>query len=216
MFFGSRSVPIVFWLAGSLVLSGCIGTTALSQLDQARPLGDPFSQELYKNYSFLARSFGDVGTPTSGSPFDVEESIHLGSSNLRVADVANAFAQKALVSAQGDEVLPEPPPNETAQADSVRLRLLRALGQGRDKAPVEAARAQADYDCWVLDGRADALRRASQQCRRSFDTSLTLLEANLNAGPAAPPVPAAAAVPAPASAPATPVMKSPPAPAKSS
>jgi OOP family OmpA-OmpF porin len=185
MLFRACSLPFAACLA--LLLSGCIGTTALTQLDQAHPLGDPFSQELYKNYSFLARSFGDVGTPTSGSPFDVEDSIHLGGTNLGVADVANAFAQKAIVAAQGDEVLPEPPPTETAATESVRLRLLRALDQGRNKSPAHAARAQADYDCWVLDARAEALRRAAQQCRRSLDDSLAVLESDLAPGPTPPP-----------------------------
>ena len=206
MLLGPRSISAAACLAGVLFLSGCIGTTALTQLEQAHPLGDPFSQELYKDYSFLARSFGDVGTPTSGSPFDVEDSIHLGSTNLRVADVANAFAQKALVAAQGDDVLPEPPPSETAETESIRLRLLRALDQGRYKSPAHSARAQADYDCWVLDGRADALRRAAQQCRRSLDASIAVLEADLAPAPAAPPV---TAVPPPGPPPA----QSPPAPA---
>src|SRR5689334_20882633 len=122
MSFSSR-LTLPFPCLTATLLTGCIGTTALTQLDQTHPLGDPFSQELYKNYSFLARSFGDVGTPTSGSPFDVEDSIHLGGTNLRVADVANAFAEKAIVAAQGDEVLPEPPPAETAPVESIRLRL---------------------------------------------------------------------------------------------
>jgi len=194
MRFGSRCALLVLCLA-TTSLSGCIGTTALTELDQAHPLGDPFSQELYKNYSFLARSFGDVGTPTSGSPFDVENSIHLGGTNLRVADVANAFAQKAIIAAQGDEVLPEPPPTDAAATESVRLRLLRALDQGRNKSPAHAARAQADYDCWVLDGRADDLRRAARQCRRSLDTSLAMLEADLAPAPAPPASPSAAAAP---------------------
>jgi hypothetical protein len=177
------------WMIAALAASGCVGTTALGTLEQVHPIGDPFSQELYKNYAFLARSFGDVGTPTSGSPFDVGDSIHLGSMSLRVADVANAFAEKAITAAQGDEVLPEPPPNDTAQAEAIRLRLLRALDQGRDKAPAHAARAQADYDCWVLDNRANSLRKAAQQCRRSLDTSLAMLESDLAAAPAAVPAP---------------------------
>lgn len=177
--------PLTVCIAAVIGAAGCVGTTALSTLDQSHPIGDPFSQQLYKNYAFLARSFGDVGTPTSGSPFDVGDSIHLGSVSLRVADVANAFAEKAITAAQGDEVLPEPPPAETPAAEAVRLRLLRALDQGREKAPARAARAQADYDCWALDSRADLLRKAAQECRRSLDTSLAMLESDVSAAPAA-------------------------------
>src|SRR6476646_4320205 len=50
--------------AAAAGVAGCVGTTALSQLDQARALGGPFSQALFKNYASLARSFGTVGTPS--------------------------------------------------------------------------------------------------------------------------------------------------------
>jgi len=166
-----------------LVLNGCIGTTALSKLGLVRPLGDPFSQALYSNYAFLARSFGDVGMPRSGTPFDVEQSIQLGSGRLDIADVANAFAQKALAAASGDSVLPEPAADDLKDSSTLRLQLLRDLDNGRDKSPVHAARAQADYDCWIINARTDALVKASGQCRQSLTASLALLERDLAPGP---------------------------------
>lgn len=160
-------------------VSGCVGTTALSDLEQARPLGGPFSQALFRNYAALAHSFGTVGTPTSGTPFDAAQSMSLGSMSADVADIANIYAGKAIESAQGAEILPEQPDTSLADSEGLRLKLLADLDQGRDRAPESAARAQADYDCWIINARSDELRRASQECRRSFGYTLGRLEREL-------------------------------------
>jgi hypothetical protein len=148
---------------------------------------------LFANYAFLARSFGDVGMPRSGQPFDVTHSVQLGSVSLDVADVANAYAIKAITAANGEEILPEDPPAALPGADALHFQLLRDLDKGRDKAPEHAARAQVDYDCWVMNARSDRLRRASQACRQSLTAALARLEQDLvppPPPPAAPPIPA--------------------------
>jgi hypothetical protein len=173
-------------------LSGCVGTTALSQLAQTRPIGGPFSQAQFKDYALIAQSFGTVGTPSSGTPFDASNSISLGSMSSSVADIANTYAEKALATAQGDEILPEEPNTALKGSEELRLQLLRDLDQGRDRAPQHAARAQADYDCWIVNARSDELQRASRQCRRSLGFTLAQLEADLSVAPppaAAPPPP---------------------------
>ncbi|HEY4114666.1 MAG TPA: hypothetical protein VGM17_11470 [Rhizomicrobium sp.] len=191
-------------------MSGCVGTSALSHLGQVRPLGSPFSQALYANYAFLARSFGDVGMPRSGQPFDASHTIELGSISLAVADVANAYAAKAVEAANGDEILPENPPPDLPGADALHFQLLRDLDKGRDKAPEHAARAQADFDCWVVDARSDELQRASQACRRSLTASLARLEQDLVPPPPPPAAPPSAAPTAPVqTGPAPPVIPSP-------
>ena len=186
-----RHLPSLLLCAAAPLLTGCIGTTALSQLEQARPLGGPFSQALFRNYASLAHSFGAVGTPTSGTPFDAEESISLGSMSADVADIANAYASKAIATAQGDEILPELGDPALKDSETLHLQLLRDLAQGRDVAPTAAARAQADYDCWILDARSNELQRAAAQCRRSLSYSLAQLERDL-ASQAPPPAPAQA------------------------
>jgi len=187
----SRFIPAI--IALSLTLSGCIGTSALDELDQSRAIGSAFSQALYKDYSFLARSFGDVGPSKNGSAFDSDESIELSDVTADVADLANAYAEKALAAAKGDEVLPEAPPTDMADADTLRLRLLKDLDQGRDKAPIDAARAQVDYDCWIMNSRVPSMQRAAQSCRRSVEASLAQLERDLGTAPALAPAPEAAA-----------------------
>ncbi|MFL5238474.1 MAG: hypothetical protein ACJ8EL_12895 [Rhizomicrobium sp.] len=194
-----RLVPLLMTAAASFTLAGCVGTTALSELEQARPIGGPFSQALFKNYAALAHSFGTVGTPTSGTPFDADQSFEMGSMSSDVADIANTYAQKAIATAQGDEILPEGPDVAAPDSEAMHLHLLAALDQGRDKVPDQAARAQADYDCWVINARSDELRRASQQCRRSLSVTLARLENDLAAS-APPPTTAT-----PQAAPTTPV-----------
>src|ERR1700759_3903083 len=98
---------------------------------------------MFKNYAYLARSFGEVGTP-NGSTFDQEGSMSMSDSDSDVSSLAGDYVRKALDAAKGDEVAPEPPPDDNAQA--IRVRLIKALDEGRDRFPVDAARAQADYD----------------------------------------------------------------------
>jgi outer membrane protein OmpA-like peptidoglycan-associated protein len=82
----------------------------------------------------------------------------------------------------------------------MRGRLIRAVAAGKTGAPDQAARAQADYDCWILDSNVAALEPAAQACRTALDGSLLALE---NAGRPAPPPPVAQIAPpvAPAAAP---------------
>lgn len=180
-------------ILAALTLAGCAGTTIFDDLDAAQPTGSPFSQALFKDYAALARSFGTQSEPSTES-FDAQGSMSLTSSDATTESLAVAFAQKALTAAKGEEPLPEAAPDGDTDAEAMRLRLLRALDQGREKAPEDAARAQADFDCWVLNGKVNSQKSASVQCRHSLDISLGQLERDLN-----PPAPVA---PPPATAPA--------------
>jgi len=181
-----RLLPV----AAALALAACTGNGLLDDLDQAQPVGSPFTQALFKDYAYLARSFGP--NAASGGAFDSDNSMPLADVDSDVADVASAFAQKALDSAKGDEVLPEPAPEDDTNAEALRQRLLKDLGDGRDKFPVDAALAQAQYDCWIMDGRVASLQSASGQCRRALDSALAQLEHELNPAPPPPPAPTAA------------------------
>lgn len=160
--------------------------------------------------------------PRSGQPFDVAHTVQLGSLTLDVADVANDYAIKAISAASGNEILPEDPPATLAGSDALHFELLRDLDKGRDKAPEHAARAQADYDCWVMNARSSRLQHASQACRRSLTASLARLEQDLvpppppaNAPPTpAPTAPVQTAPEPPATAPVTPAAPGPAAPSQ--
>lgn len=175
-------------VAAALALSACAGNGLLDQLDQTQPTGSDFSKALFKNYSYLAHSFGDAGGEAS-TAFDADNSLSLSGGNGDVADLATAYAQKALDAAQGQEVLPEPAPDGDADAATMRDRLLKSLEDGRSKFPDDAARAQAEYDCWIMDRSVAGLDQAAAQCRRGLDAALSQLEHELN--PAPPPAPVA-------------------------
>jgi OOP family OmpA-OmpF porin len=150
--------------ATSVFLSGCalldIGSSDLDRLKDAEPSGTAFQQAQFKDYAYLARSFG-------GAPSDQVEAL------------ANAYAAKALTAAGGDDVAPETPSNQ--EQSELHARLERGLNAGRDKAPADAARAQADYDCWILNQRIAAQTASSQQCRSSLEDTLAQLEGDVGA-----------------------------------
>jgi OOP family OmpA-OmpF porin len=186
-----QAVVRALTLAAALALSACAGNGLFDELDQAQPIGGPFSQALFKDYSFLARSFGDVDTsaPTS---FDAEEANGEANSQLDTSDLANTFAQKALDAAKGDAVAPEAAPDGDADAAALHDRLLKDIEAGSDKFPEHAARAQVEYDCWILNGRVASQHDAAIQCRHGLDDALAQLEHEINPAPVTPPAPAPA------------------------
>jgi outer membrane protein OmpA-like peptidoglycan-associated protein len=112
--------------------------------------------------------------------------------------LARAFTAKAELADAGTE--PEPEAANGPDQTSMRGRLVRALAAGKDQFPEQAARAQADYDCWVLYGTVPSAAAASQACRTALDSSMLRLETAARPAPPAPP-PAPVAPPAPAPAP---------------
>lgn len=189
-------------LLAALALTGCVGTTVFDDLSSTQPTGSTFAVALFRDYSYLARSFGSTSEPL-GEAFDAANAISLTDEDNSVSGLANAYGRKALEAGKGEEVLPEPAPDGDVDAENVRLELLRDLDDGRDKAPEEAARAQADYDCWVMNSRVDSLATASAACRRSVTRSLARLERELNPTPtASTAAPAEASAPPPAPPPA--------------
>jgi outer membrane protein OmpA-like peptidoglycan-associated protein len=197
--------PALGFAAGCLVL--CLAACAD---DQPAATGSPFSQALYKDYTDLATQAAAAPAPESNSSFFDDPfglvSMFSGSSNPNDL-VVTAFNDKASLAQQGQEPAPEAAPNDpTAQA--MRGRLTRAIAAGKETYPDQAARAQADYDCWVLDSNAAGLASAAQACRTSLDASLLALE---NAARPAPPPPAPVTRFAPL-APIAPVTAAPPPP----
>jgi outer membrane protein OmpA-like peptidoglycan-associated protein len=183
--------------------------------DDDTPAGTPFTRALAKNYTDLsAQAAALPGTAVEGSFFD---SLNPFSSSQISSDVlAKAFAAKAELAGAGTE--PEPEAANGAVQATVRTRLVRALAATKDQFPEQAARAEADYDCWVLYGAVKTAAEASRACGSALETSLTGLEnpAHLASAPAptaptpapdapptassppvATPAPTAAATPAP-------------------
>ncbi|MEP5606864.1 MAG: hypothetical protein ABJP49_00010, partial [Marinobacter alexandrii] len=120
---------------GAVLLSGCAGM----QLDNARmvePKGSDFSTSLYKEYmalselEFLEGDYGD----------------------------SDAFALRAISAANNNPTTPEEisarnlPPANQGELATARRELVEALAAtATEKASVNAAQAQAAFECWMQE-----------------------------------------------------------------
>ncbi len=160
----------------AVALAGCVNFSSLDDLDLVPPPGDPFELALFKNFTFLAHSFGQVGQAQYAA-FDQNASLSISRTDDNLASLANIYAEKALKLSR-DEVV-DPEPSLDIKTHEQRDRLVRALLAGRDAFPRDAARAQADWDCWHLNATVTSQVPASEACRRSFETTLPRLEAEV-------------------------------------
>lgn len=176
-----------------------LGLAACSSDDEEMG-GTPFTQALSKDYNDLAGQASALPAEQVESGFF--NSLNPFSSSDTSSDLlSKAFTAKAELADADTE--PEPEAATGPDQSSLRDRLVRALAAGKDQFPEQAARAQADYDCWVLYGTVPSAAAASQACRTALDSSLLRLEtAARPAPPAPPPAPVAPPAPAPAPAPA--------------
>jgi outer membrane protein OmpA-like peptidoglycan-associated protein len=185
-------------LAAAGVLA--LGLAACSS-DDAEDVGagTPFTQALAKDYGDLsaqaaalpAEPAEDTGFFSSLNPFSDSES----SSDL----LSKAFTAKADLANGGTE--PEAEAATGPDQTTLRARLVRSVAAGKDQFPEQAARAQADYDCWVLYGTVPSAAAAAQACKTALDSSIVRLETAARPAPPPPPM-ASAPVPAPVPAPA--------------
>jgi hypothetical protein len=173
-------------LAAAL-LAGCVNEIALDDLATTKPQGSPFNKALFYNYKAVARSFGSVGA-SAGVAFDHGGSMELTAFDSTVGALANDYAEKALLAARGSVV--EPEPGIDVRTHKMRDRLIRAIERGRDNFPAESARAQVDYDCWMMNATVPAMKRASGKCLDSLNVSLAALETKAKPAPAPAPEPA--------------------------
>jgi OOP family OmpA-OmpF porin len=136
-----------------------------------------------------------------------QEYIGIAQTEYDEADYEHAdlFARKSVAAGNGEMVMPEDPANWMLPADladefvTAARRLLAALdGNGRTKAPSDAARAQAMYDCWIQE---QELRNEGHQaadietCRKGFWDALAAVEVAI--APEPEPEPVAAPAPEP-------------------
>jgi hypothetical protein len=160
----------------AVALAGCVNFSALDDLDTVTPPSDPFEAALFKNYAFLARSFGHVGQAQYDS-YDQAVSLSIATTDESLAGLANSYADRALKLSRDEGV--EPEPSLDIKTHEQRDRLARALVTGRDAFPRDAARAQADWDCWHMNATVASQRTAAEACHNSFEITLPRLEAEL-------------------------------------
>jgi len=185
-----------------LILAGCSSWSwfGLGGTDSAQPTVSAFNQALAKDYDALSQSV-TTGNDTSDGGFFSSPFAHMGVnfwSKSPSETLANAFAAKAQLSAKGGDVAPEP--STDSASESARARLVMAVQAGKDRFPDDAAHAQADYDCWMLDAMVASQETAASQCRASLSGSLARLVADVRPAPPPPPPqpePAQSSAPAP-------------------
>ncbi len=163
-FHSPRRLATLSFLCAGLLLAGCMSD------EDVVASGSPFSQALFRDYTDLATQAAAAPAPQSmesddGFFSDIVNIFDSSPENPAEA-VADAFRAKANRAAVGEEPAPEPAPGD-ATAQGLRARLMRAIAQGKDGFPDQAARAQADFDCWVLDRGAVNLAGEAQACRNA-------------------------------------------------
>jgi len=199
-----RGRRFTMFAAAALLTAGMAACSS----DEDTAEGTPFTQALSKDYTDLsAQAAALPAAPAESSFFD---SINPFSSSDTSSDLlAKAFTAKADLANAGTE--PEPEAGNGAAQTTIRARLTRAIAASKDQFPEQAARAQADYDCWALYRTVASAAAASQACKTALDSSLVRLETGSRP---APPMPAPAPMPAPVTT--APVPPPAPAPAAAS
>jgi OOP family OmpA-OmpF porin len=185
----SRLATIAMLGAATIALSAC---STLFGDDTEEPMalaGTPFSQGLAVAYANLASQAEAIPAEDEGffSAFDIF-------SDSPGQMLQRAFSAKAKMAAAGEEPAPEAAPDASIQP--VQARLVAAVTAGKSRFAELAARAQSDYDCWVLFAMVPAGAPNSAACKSQLDQSLPALESALR--PAPPPPPPAPPMPAPA------------------
>jgi OOP family OmpA-OmpF porin len=143
-------------LSLSVLLSACAGTPP-----EDTGKASDFNRVLHSEYSRFVE-------------FEVEE-----------ADVPAAilFRDKSYRALEGKLVLPEDmagnelPADKVAEFTSARERLMKALNaSARDKAPRDAAHAQAMFDCWFHEQEEDREPAEIAECRSAFMSAIARVE----------------------------------------
>ena len=166
-------------LAAMIFVSGCtdyISQGDIDALNRIQPVGSAFTRQLTEEYRKMANQ-------ESEQHFDFSDAVY--------------FARKGLDAARGNIVNPEPlqawdlMPVHIRELGTARGRLVNALDMGaREIAPVEAAVAQARFDCWIEQQEENWQFDDILSCKRSFLNAMARLETAIAPPPYTPPVPA--------------------------
>ncbi len=150
-------------------LAGCVGTQ-LEKAQRVEPKGSTFNISLYQEYIDLSSSEYNEGDYTD----------------------SDNFAVRAMQSGTGGTVAPEEinarrlPENKVGELSSARQRLVGTLDKGAaEKVPVETARAQTGFDCWMQEQEENFQPDDIEACRSQFFAALEFIEDALKPKPIA-------------------------------
>lgn len=152
-------------LCGATMLAGCAGAQ-LKPAERMVPEGPEFSQNLYEGYVALARAEYDEG--------DYRDS--------------DAFARRAISAAKAQDVAPEEtaarklPAEHVAELEQARSSLTAALDAGvATRDPVNAAKAQVMFDCWMQEQEENWQPDDIARCRGEYLAAMDELAPTLAA-----------------------------------
>lgn len=178
-------------LFGSLLVMSVLSACAMPGFDGGDTAGGEFqrvSGNAFTSYGNLRQLRGTAAS--SSEDFDgrlaLEYLLFAEEESGVYRDFVDAdfFARKGLAVARSGALPPERPqswPRTAAALDALstgRAELLELLdGNARIAAPVEAARAQRLYDCWVEQQSEGFQPDAIASCRQRFEDAMTSLRA---------------------------------------
>ncbi len=157
--------------AAVVALAGC-ANRPMNQLGSVSGGGSAFDSALAQEYKGLSQVEKELGDNKD----------------------ANAYARRAMAAAEGNPTQPDSPElrepllsdKYKAELNTQRQRLVTALdSSGRTKAPADAARAQAMYDCWIEQATEGFQQKHIEACREAYMTAIANVEAALVPAPVA-------------------------------
>jgi len=162
-------------VAFASLLAGCAGME-YQKAEMSSAPGSAYQRDLHDEYVKLSKSEFDQG--------DYADSDH--------------YAEKALALTAGENVQPEMvasrdlPADKADELSSARVRLMAALSSdAAEKKPLDAAMAQANFDCWMEQQEENFQPAHIAACRDGFMTAVAALEEQPKMAEAPAPAPAA-------------------------
>jgi len=166
----------IFALFGLIAVTAC---TNIGNNQESEPYSTP-------TVDYIERL--DVKTSTQADPFLTQLAMNYRSYaifNARQSgypDIGEIFAQKAIVAFSGETPMPESVDNWKVQDQDLGFELSRACQElismlkndMTDYCPIEAAEAQAKFDCWLTASVSDQNLTANE-CRARFHSVMELL-----------------------------------------
>ena len=152
-----------FSAAAMLALTAGCSTPAVQELSRMQPSGSEFNKQLAKEYATLAK-------------FESEE----------MADFPDAdhYATKGLAAARDEPTQPDQvwmrdiPKEDVAQLNDARGRLMQAYDHDvKSRYPMEAAAAQASFDCWLEQQEENYQPTHIAACRQTFAQAMRTIYA---------------------------------------
>ncbi len=141
----------------------------IDALNEAKPVGSPFTQSLAGEYKSFANS-------ELKEMMDYPDALH--------------FARKGLAAASGEAVMPEPVDDwnlseaHIKELGAARGRLIVAYDLGaREIAPATAALAQAKFDCWIEAQEENWNNEEVIVCKNEYLAAISELEAIIQQEP---------------------------------